>query len=262
MNRRDFLTASAVAGLAPLAAGAEAHGQQAAGREIYELRKYQLLPGAKQRAFNDYLQNAAIPAMNRLGPTPLGAFTVTFGDTAPSLYLLVPHPSLESVGTLRERMMADAEYRRVGAAVLDAPLSDPAFVRVESWILRAVGGMPKLVTPALAAGNQPRIFELRIYESPSDAKALRVLEEFDRGWVKIFPASGLSTVFFAETLAGQRMPSLQYMLAFRDMRERDAAWAAFSANPDWRTISTDPYFAETVQSSTSLILRPTAYSQI
>ena len=89
--------------------------------------------------------------MNRAGIAKVGAFTVVYGENAPSLLLVLTHASLDSVVSLRERMAADAEYTRAGAAILDAPLADPPFVRVESTLLRAIEAMPTLEPSAGAA---------------------------------------------------------------------------------------------------------------
>src|SRR5437762_5220739 len=109
--------------------------------------------------------------MNRAGVVRVGAFTVIYGENAPSLLLILAHQTLDSVVSLRDRLASDAAYTRAGAAILDAPMSDPAFVRVESTLLRAIDAMP-IVAPSAAAGSAtPHIFELRTYESHSDRAA-------------------------------------------------------------------------------------------
>lgn len=264
MNRRDFLSASAAAGLAPLAGVSALEAQQQGEREYFELRRYHAIPGPKQRQLGSFLADAAIPAMNRAGVGPVGAFTVTYGENAPTIVLLLTHKSLESVATLRERLMDDAEYRRAGAETLDAPLADPAYVRVESSLLRAFADMPRLEVPTAAAERAPRLFELRRYESHTDPAALRKIEMFnDRGGeIAIFRRTGLTPVFFGETIVGPYMPNLTYMLTFPDMAARDAAWDTFREDPEWRRLSGDSYYADTVSSITDVILRPTPYSQI
>ncbi|MDQ6636059.1 MAG: NIPSNAP family protein [Gemmatimonadota bacterium] len=261
MDRREFLAASAVAAVSPLPR-LNAIAQQAGPRQFIELRRYHLLPGAKQRAFSTFIGDVAIPAMNRAGVGRVGAFTVVYGENAPSLLLVLTHPTLESVVTLRERLAADSAYTRAGGAVLDAPLGDPAFVRAESTLLRAFDAMPTLEPSAGAGTATPRIFEMRTYESHSDRAALNKLAMFNAGEIPIFRRTGLTPVFFGETVIGAKMPSLTYMLTFKDMPTRDAAWAAFSADADWKTLSGDPQYKENVSAISDIILRPTGYSQI
>lgn len=259
MDRREFLAAGALAAVSPLP---RLPLGQAAPRRYVELRRYHLLPGAKQRAFGAFMGGVAIPAMNRAGVGRVGAFTVTYGENAPTLLLVLTHPTLESVATLRDRLAADAAYTRDGAAVLDAPLSDPPFVRVESALLRTFDAMTGVEPSAGAGTAAPRIFELRTYESHSDRAALNKLAMFNAGEIPIFRRAGLTPVFFGETIVGDRMPSLTYMLTFRDMAARDAAWGAFGRDPDWKTLSADPQYRENVSAISDIILQPTSYSQL
>ena len=260
MDRREFLAATAVAAVSPLPR-LDALGQPAQ-RQYIELRRYHLLPGTKQRAFSTFVGNVAIPAMNRAGVGRVGAFTVVYGENAPSMLLVLAHASLDSVASLRDRLANDDAYARDGAAILDAPLSDPAFVRVESTLLRSIDAMPAVEPPAGAGTPAARICELRTYESHSDRAALNKLKMFNAGEVPIFRRTGLTPVFFGETLLGAKMPSLIYMLTFADMAARDSAWSAFSKDPDWKTLSADPQYRDNVSAISDIILRPTAYSQI
>jgi hypothetical protein len=260
VDRRDFLAASAIAALSPLPQ-LEALAQ-AAPRQYIELRRYHLLPGAKQRTFTTFVGDALVPALNRAGVGKVGAFNVVYGENAPSLLLLLAHQTLDGVVSLRERLAADATYTRAGAAVLDAPMSDPAFVRVESTLLRAFEAMPTLETSAPAGTTGRRVFELRTYESHSDRAALNKLQMFNAGEVPIFRRTGLTPVFFGETVIGAKMPSLTYMLTFADMAARDAAWGKFGQDPEWKTLSGDPQYRDNVSAITDIILQPTSYSQI
>ncbi|HID24764.1 MAG TPA: NIPSNAP family containing protein, partial [Planctomycetaceae bacterium] len=159
MKRRDFLAASYCVGwAAPWAASSFA--QSSGQRHFFELRQYHLLPGPKKSRFNAFLQEAMIPALNRLGVGPVGAFSPKYGPNKPTLYLLLPHPSLESVLTLAERLLADRQFCQAGAEIVDAPLADPAYLRVESSLLVAFDELPTLQVPSQKKEGKPRIFEL------------------------------------------------------------------------------------------------------
>jgi hypothetical protein len=235
---------------------------QSTTRQYIELRRYHLLPGPRQRAFTTFVGDVAIPAMNRAGVGKVGAYTVVYGENAPSLLMVLAHQTLETVVSLRDRLASDAEYARAGAAILDAPLSDPPFVRVESSLLRAFEAMPTVETSATSGTPSPRICELRTYESHSDRAALNKLKMFNAGEVPIFRRAGLTPVFFGETLVGAQMPSLTYMLTFSDMAARDRAWSAFGKDPEWKTLSADPQYHDNVSAISDVILQPTAYSQL
>lgn len=260
MHRREFLAAAGIAAVAPLPR-LDSLGQPAP-RQFIELRRYHLRAGPRQREFIAFAGDALVPALNRAGVSRVGAFTVVYGENAPSLLLVLAHPTLESVATLRDRLADDATFARAGAAVLDAPLSDPAFVRVESTLLRAFAAMPAVEAVAGVGAAGPRIVELRTYESHGDRAALNKRAMFDAGEVPIFRRAGLAPVFFGETIIGPGMPSLTYMLGFRDIAARDAAWAAFGRDPEWKTLSADPRYRDNVSAISDTILQPTAYSQL
>ncbi|HJQ21680.1 MAG TPA: NIPSNAP family protein [Gemmatimonadaceae bacterium] len=261
MDRREFLatTAATAAAAAPLGALERVSGS-AAARQFIELRRYHLLPGAKQKAFTDFVGDAAIPAMNRAGIPKVGAFTVLFGENKPTLVLVLTHTSLDSVVSLRDRLAADTTFARDGTAILDASMSDPAFVRAESTLLRAFESMPTLDTPV--ATTTPRMFELRTYESHSDRAALNKIRMFNAGEVPIFRNAGLTPVFFGETVVGAGMPSLTYMVTFPDLAARERGWTAFGNDPAWKTLSADAQYRDNVSAITDIILRPTSFSQI
>ena len=260
MDRREFLAATAVAAVSPqLQLESLA---QSANRQYIELRRYHLLPGTKQRAFIDFIGGAAIPAMNRAGISPVGAFTIVYGENEPSLLLVLPHQTLDGMVSLRERLASDVVYARDGAAILNAPLSDPAFVRAESVLLRAFEAMPTLESAPDAGKARRRLFELRTYESHSDRAALNKMKMFNAGEVPIFRRAGLTPVFFGETVVGTKMPSLTYMVTFADMPARDAAWGRFGQDPEWKALSSDPQYRDNVSAISDIILQPTSYSQI
>jgi hypothetical protein len=58
------------------------------------------------------------------------------------------------------------------------------------------------------------------------------------------------------------MPNLNYMLAFDDMTDRDKRWGVFGGSPEWKKLSSDPQYKDTVSNITDIILQPTGYSQI
>jgi hypothetical protein len=269
MKRRGFLVsslaASALAGATPSVDATTAGAMPGVdGREYYELRKYQLRRGPQQQTINDYFRDANIPALNRLGIKPVGVFNTTLGPSSPTLYVLEPHSSPESAVTIHDRVAADPEYLKAGAAFINAPPTEPAYVRVESFLLAAFAGMPRLELPPGTAENKPRIFELRTYESHSKKANRTKIGMFNSAEIAIFRRTGLRPVFFGETMVGAGMPSLTYMLTFADMEERTRNWAAFVADPEWKKLSSTPGYTdpEIVSNITNVILSPAPYSQI
>ena len=267
MKRREFLKSSAaaasVAAVSPFLSANAAEASKAA-REFYELRLYHLRRGPMTKRFDDFYRDAAIPAMNRAGIAPVGVFNVMFGPDSPTMYVLLPHKSIESFGTALDRVRADADYQKAGAEFINAPPGDPSYIRVEISLLVAFASIPRVEVPAATAAKKPRVFELRTYESHSKKANKKKIEMFNTGEIAIFRRVGLTPVFFGETLIGTKIPSLTYMLVFESMAERDKNWGQFGPDPEWKKLSSTPGYtdAEIVTNISNVFLRPTAYSQI
>jgi len=253
-----------VAGLASLLECSAATPGDKSSREFYELRLYHLRRGSKQKVFDDFYSEAAIPAMNRAGIGPIGVFNVAYGPDSPTMYVLIPHQSIDSFGTALDRVRSDAGYQKAGAEFINAPATDPSYVRVESSLLVAFEGIAKLEAPAAAKERKPRLFELRTYESHSKKANKKKIEMFNNGEIAIFRRTGLQPVFFGETLIGTKMPNLTYMLVFESMAAREKNWGVFASDPEWKKLSGTPGYtdAEIVTNISNIFLRPTAYSQI
>src|SRR5688500_1981755 len=121
MERRTFLTS--VLGTAMVAGAAAKEGEQVTSEpspEFYVWRQYVLRNGTQLRRLADFLQNAAIPALNRLGHRPIGAFEVVAGVPSPTVFLLTPCSTLDSLATLDATLEADPEYTSAGAAYIAA----------------------------------------------------------------------------------------------------------------------------------------------
>jgi|SRR5579875_2071711 len=260
MHRRKFLGSS----LAASALALKAAPADAPAREYYELRRYQLQSGPQQKLTNDYVANALIPGLNRLGMQPIGAFNLEIGVDTPVLYVLIPSTSLDTLAQSEFRLLEDSDYRKAAEAFLKAPANQPAYIRVESSLLIAFEGHPKLTVPPVTANHGTRVFQLRTYESPSNSDHRVKVEMFHSGEFDVFQRAGFWQVFYGDTLIGQRLPNLTYMLSFPDLAEMNAKWKAFSSDPDWKKLINSPKFnfEPIVSNITNLILNPASYSQI
>ncbi|MGO9339496.1 MAG: NIPSNAP family protein [Terracidiphilus sp.] len=265
MERRHFLAGSVAASAFGIAGnpGAAAAGM-ALSREFYQIRRYSLQSGPQTKLTESYFSDALIPALARLGMGPVGAFRVDIGPETPVYYLLIPSASVQALAELDLRLVEDTAFLKAADPFWNATATAPAFQRVESSLLAAFTGWPKLTAPASAATKGKRIFQLRTYESPSNGDHVRKVEMFHSGEFEIFLKAGFHPVFFGDTLIGSRMPNLTYMLSFADQAEMDAKWDVFRNDPDWKKLSTSPRFAsdQLVTNITNLILSPLGCSQV
>jgi hypothetical protein len=215
--------------------------------------------------FADYQKGVLTPALNRLGIKPQGAFSVVVGPDSPAIYLLLPHPSADSVSTVAARLSLDPEYQRGAAAFRSLPATDPPYVRRESSLMVAFDSVPAVEAPAGPMAAPSRIFELRTYESHNEAAGQKKIEMFEKGGeIGIFRRVGLHPVFFGRNLTGPGLPSLTYMLVFPDLAAREKSWNAFRDDPEWVKLRSTPGYsnAEILTNIHNLLLRPTDYSQL
>jgi hypothetical protein len=273
MERRQFLAASiaastlAIAGDAAAQAAAQATGEPASAipaREFYQIRRYGLKSGPQLKLTESYFGDALIPALARQGMGPIGAFKLDIGPETPAYYLLIPGSTVQAHVELDLRLAQDASFMTIAEPFWNATGAAPAFERIESSLLAAFEGWPKLTPPAASGTKGKRIFQLRIYESPSNLDHVRKVEMFHSGEFELFKNAGFHPVFFGDTQIGPRLPNLHYMLSFANMAELEAQWEIFRNDPAWKKLSSNPRFSfdNIVDNITNLILSPLACSQI
>jgi hypothetical protein len=259
MYRRDFLAGTLAASALAVTPAAQEQTSVTRPREFYQLRRYALQSGPQVAMTEKYISEALIPALAKRGG-PVGAFRLEIGPETPMFYVLIPIRELAMAGALELELAQDADYVKAAEPFWSAPASSPAFLRIDSSLLAAFEGWPRITPPA----KGKRIFQLRTYESPSYRDHLLKVQMFHSGEFEIFKNEGFQMVFFGDTLIGQRMPSLTYMLSFADSADLDAKWNVFRNDPAWKKLSADSRFAfeAIVSSITNLVLSPLAASQI
>src|SRR5450755_2041019 len=95
--------------------------------QYYELRVYTTKSAEQQQRVNDYWQNAAIPAYNRMGIQPIGVFTELQDSATNKIYVLIPCDSPEIFVAIPAKLGADAAYQKAAAEFLAAPKLNPAY---------------------------------------------------------------------------------------------------------------------------------------
>lgn len=277
MKRRDFLKASiAVSTLAGLNyAQGQSQGSTGAGsssvREYYELRVYHLKSGTDRGLLDSYLSKALVPALNRQGCKPVGVFVQQERPGTPAsgemndplaVLVLIPYPAMWKFPAILSGVNADAAYQAAGAEYLQSPMAKPAFQRIDSWLMQAFAGMPKVELPSYCREQKPRMFELRTYESHSEVKALKKVEMFNTGEIQLMREVGLGPVFYGQALIGGNLPHLTYLLSAESAEDHKKHWDAFRVHPAWGKMKNDPQYADTVSKIYNRFLVPASYSQI
>ncbi|WP_413667121.1 NIPSNAP family protein [Mucilaginibacter sp. Mucisp86] len=263
MKRRSFVKSTLLTGVTATVLPAMSKATEPAPKtaEYYELRVYSLKNVEQQKIVEDYWRDIAIPALNNLGVKHVGVFNEFKPDAQTRLFVLIQFNSLNHFSTVTESFDSDTKLQTKGAAYLNAPAAAPAYERIESSLLKAFVHMPHLEAPE----NKTRIFELRQYQSATEAAGKKKIEMFnDEGEIDVFKRLGFKPVFWGETVIGPQRPNLTYMITFDDLEAKSAHWKAFGSDPEWKKISAVPEYADAllVSKITSTMLAPTIYSQI
>lgn len=267
MKRRSFVKASmltgSLTGLSSMMTSAASNNThlKSTTPELYELRVYTLKNETQQKLVEDYFQHAAIPALNKFGSKNVGIFTEQKPEGQTKLYAIIPYNSMKDFMEVADKLANDNDHQQAGTAYLNAPAKTPAYERIQSSLLKAFAAMPKLQVPA----QKTRIFELRRYESASEAAGKKKIDMFNNvGEIAIFKRTGLTPVFFGETIIGEMRPNLTYMLTFDNMEGHDKGWKNFISDPEWARIKAIPGYedANIVSHITRTFLVPAAFSQI
>jgi hypothetical protein len=234
------------------------------GREYVAIRVYHAADDGQLAAIDQYLQSSLVPAFDRDGFNRVGVFRAIDNDTAKDkrMYVFIPLHSLsqlEQLTAVADRSLGDSMtapiYTR--AAYNKAP-----YTRFETILLHEFTGMPQ-VKPSGVQGNlADRVYELRSYESPTEAFHKNKVQMFNSGEVDLFQRLGFNAVFYAQVIAGSHMPNLMYMTSFENKASREEHWKAFGSDPQWKKMSSDPIYQNNVSHIDITFLRPTAYSKL
>ncbi len=262
MKRRNFLKTTLAASLAGAssAALAQSNGKQ----QFLELRRWSVGSLENNRVVSNFLQQAVLPSLKRAGAGKLGVFyhlphQKSYPDQLHDVFTVLAFDSLDEWLALGRHFEEDQSILEAGAEYLGTDKKTAVYDRIESSLMLAFAGYPRIKTPR--TGDE-RVFELRRYESPNELKAKLKVEMFNQGELDIFAKVGLDGVFYGEMLSGPHMPNLTYMLAYDSVEERDANFKAFSQHPDWNALKKVEKYKGTVSKIDAIFLKPAPFSQI
>lgn len=228
-----------------------------AQEQIYELRTYELEVFKSADILHNYFKDALIPALNRQGIENVGVFEET-GESLPAkIYVLIPFDNIQIFETSKDLLDQDSKYVEDAKSYFNAFDSTP-FRKITTNLIRSTTGFPKLVRPE----DETDLFELRIYGSHNEDALRRKVKMFNDSEFGIFEDVGLSMVFFGYNIAGNQMPCLTYLLAFKDKAAYSEAWSKFGTHPEWARITKLEEYANAMNDITRVFLKKLPYSQL
>ncbi|OWW25096.1 NIPSNAP family containing protein [Zobellia sp. OII3] len=242
-----------------------AFSEQAQGQDLqfYQLKTYFLKDSHQEKVVDQYLKEAYLPALKRSGIENVGAFKPIPNKEGSDhkIYVLIPFDSLEQFLTLDAMIAQDKSYISAGANYINASHDNAPYERISSTLMKAFSEMPTMKATEITGPKKERVYELRSYESATEALFQNKVDMFNAGGeVELFESLGFNAVFYAEVLSGDRMPNLMYMTTFKDMESRDAHWDAFRTAEKWLKLKAEPKYQNNVSKADIMLLYPTDYS--
>jgi hypothetical protein len=231
-------------------------------RDYYQLKIYHYKSQDQEARLEQYLQQAYIPAIHRIGIKYVGVFKpVTQQDSDRKIYVFTPFSSLNKLTGIEQTLQADAKYLADGKDYIDADYKNVPYNRIESIILQAFPGMPSTAVPNLTAAKADRVYELRSYESATEKYNVNKVRMFNVGdEIALFKRLNFNAVFYSEVISGSRMPNLMYMTTFNSKADRDKHWDTFGNDPQWKTLIAKDEYKNNVSHADMIFLHPTGYS--
>jgi hypothetical protein len=232
-------------------------------REFYQLTVYHFAKDSQEKVIDNYLQNALLPALHKINIKNVGVFKNHSNDTLTdkTMYVLMPVKSLEDIMKISSKLNSDKNYQATGAEYLDAVYATAPYSRMETILLHAFPLAPELQLPKLNGPRKDRVYELRSYESATEKIFKNKVNMFNEGdEIGLFRRLNFNASFYAEIVAGSKMPNLMYMTCHGNKTVRDANWKNFVDDPYWKKLSSMPEYQHNVSHIDISFLYPTEYS--
>ncbi len=244
MNRRKFAALSAAALASPVAL---AHPmQQDTSREIYELRTYNLTFRGNRNALMKYIKEVRSPFLKSAGARNSMIFSELGNQEPAKVWTITSYPDLITF----QKAQRHSQQEEILKKSEEYFQSGKTYSRISSSLLEAFVSLPQMKEPITDA----ELFELRIYEGLNEDAVRRKIKMFDQEELDLFLKVDMNPVFFGKMVIGPYIPSLVYMLNFRDMDHRDKAWGDFLNHPEWDAMRVKPEYAETVSEIRKIFL--------
>ena len=230
-------------------------------RRVFVLEHYFLKNGSQGGRIHEYFGKALLAALKRAGCGPSLFLDALVAAHMPQVAAIHSFDSLGHMMDVRRKLAADKELAPAFGEWenhAEAPYEDCSFT-----LLEATPYCP-LLAAADGPRKTPRIFELRVYHSPTWRQLRALHERFAGPEIRIFHRVGVHPVLYSSTVIGPHMPNLTYVIPFESLDAREKAWAAFGADPEWvkvrrESIARSGQISSVIQIS---LYRATGYSPV
>jgi hypothetical protein len=264
LSRRQFLPALGLPAAASLFSGVSPALGSASGEQnknpLVVARNYFLKSGSQPERLHDFLKKALLP---QLAHSPMGPPIILDALIAahmPQVMTLFGFRSVEQWRAAEEKLVGLSSYR--DALEQWERGDDGPYEEYSERLLDATPFSPPL--PTAQGNDQPRIFELRVYHSPTSRQLTALNERFEGKEIGIFHRSGIHPILYTNAVTGDHLPNLTYLIPFDSLAAREKAWAAFAADPEWVKVRAESVqkFGQITSVIEMSIWRATPYSPV
>jgi hypothetical protein len=228
MKRRTFV--ELLGGVGMMSQGASGQSDKKNRTRFYVVHNFYLKNGPQVERIHQYLSKTLLPALNRRVSGPKIFLEALVAPHMPQVAVILGFQSLREYWQMHSELSIS---ERFGAAYYDWENGPEAPMESYSTtLLEAADYSPEIEVPSTPP-KTPRIFELRVYHSPSNTQLSALHVRFAGPEIKIFHRVGVHPLFYSSTVFGLNKPNLTYLIPFDNLAAREKAWSAFSADPDW-----------------------------
>lgn len=232
-------------------------------REFYLIQIYHCNSLQQINGVDAYLKNTYLPYLHKMGISKVGVFAPIDNDTLTDkrIYVWLPMQNLNVLDKLDQAIEQLDPMTKNEVVDLENVDGSLPYTRVERIITKSFIDQPKYVKESKLTKSANRIYEYRSYESPTENMHLRKVHMFNQGGeVVLFKRLNFNAIFYSKAIAGARMPNLIYMTSFNNMEDRNEHWKAFSASPEWQSISNMPKYKNSVNRNETVLMYARDYA--
>ncbi len=241
----------------PLASAAAA---PEAKTRYYTLECFFMKNGDQVGRLHDFLSKGFLPALRQVHTGPQLFLEALVAPHMPQVAVILGYPDASDALTLYSKLHRQPGYNQTLEAWEGAP--NQPYEHASLTLLEATAFSPEI--QPIERPKTPRVFELRVYHSPTWRQWAALNERFAGPEIQIFHRTGIHPLLYTSTVFGANLPNLTYLTPFGSLAAREKAWAAFGGDPEWikvrnESVAKHGEVASVIQIS---LFRPTGYSPI
>ena len=228
---------------------------------FYLVEKFDLKQGEQPGRLDEFFSKLLLPELSKVHSGPKIYLDAQIAPHMPQKVAIYGFESLQHFEDVYTKMMGNKELAR--AAEEFGKGIEQGAEQQTNILLEAADYSPEIEIPK-EPRKTGRLFELRVYHSPTYRQLKALHERFAGPEIRIFHRVGVHPILYSSTIIGPAMPNLVSLIPFESLAEREKAWAAFGADPEWQTVRKESVakYGQISQISNISLYRATAYSPV